>query len=72
MFTIKCDNCGKLFEDSHQGFCAWTTESGAWENASDSGWIRDKEGVHYCPDCYFFDDDDNLVLNQTGQWTKKR
>lgn len=63
MFTIKCDNCEKLFEDEHQGFCAWNCKIGAWDNANESGWIKN-EGIdiHYCPDCYYFDEEDDLIL----------
>ena len=51
MFTIKCDICGELFEDKHQGFIACDTKQGAWDNAQDSGWV--KNGYkHYCPGCF--------------------
>jgi Zn finger protein HypA/HybF involved in hydrogenase expression len=61
MFTIKCDNCGKLYEDEHQGFCAWNYEGAAWEYASEENWIREDD-KHYCPNCYEYDDDDNLII----------
>jgi len=64
MFTIKCDNCGKLFEDEHMGYCAWGAESDAWEIASESGWITEDFDTHYCPNCYSYDDNDNLVLKE--------
>lgn len=63
MFTVKCDNCGKLFEDEINCFCAWNDESGALDNAKEADWIEGNEpDTHYCPDCYKFDEDDNLIL----------
>ena len=64
MFTVKCDNCGKSFEDTHQGFCAWNDADGAETYAIDSGWLKEEADTHYCPDCYYFDDYDNLTLRE--------
>ena len=50
MFTIKCDICGKIFEDKHQGIIAWDSEKSAWDNAQDSGWAKDAD-KHCCPNC---------------------
>ena len=50
MFTIKCDICGKIFEDKHQGVIAWDSEKSAWDNAQDSGWAKDAD-KHCCPNC---------------------
>ena len=66
MFTIKCDNCGKLFEDEYQCFCAWNCENGAWDNARESDWKKKDADTHYCPDCYSYDDEDNLILKKVG------
>ena len=62
MFTVKCNACGKLFEDEYQGYCAWDCEDGAVSNATDSDWIETDTDTHYCPDCYSYDEDDNLVI----------
>ena len=61
MFAMVCDNCGKQHEDEDAGFIAWSDEVGARESACESGWYED-DGNYYCPYCYSFDDDDNLVL----------
>ena len=61
MFAMVCDNCGKQHEDEDAGFIAWSDEVGARESACESGWYEDG-GNYYCPYCYSFDDDDNLVL----------
>ena len=62
MYTVKCDNCGKSFEDEHQGFCAWNDKSSALENATEADWIQLDLHIHYCPECYSFDDNDKLIL----------
>jgi len=48
-YGIKCDRCGKLFEDGEHSF--WCDESSAIENSSDSDW-SEKNGKHYCPNCH--------------------
>jgi len=63
MYTIKCDNCGELFEDKHDGFCAWVDINSAKFLANDSDWTQEGN-KDYCPNCYEYDDNDNLVLKQ--------
>ena len=60
MFTVKCDNCGKLSGDDADYSC-WNDESTALDVASDSGWIEHK-GLHYCPKCWSHDEDNEIVL----------
>jgi hypothetical protein len=61
MFAVFCDNCGKQCEDENAGFCAWSDEVGAKESACECGWLNEND-KDYCPYCYSYDDDDNLVL----------
>ena len=63
MFAAFCNNCGKQCDDDYAGICAWSDEVGARESACECGWLN-HEGKDYCPDCYSFDDDDNLVLKK--------
>jgi hypothetical protein len=60
-YTVKCDNCGKLYADEYSGYSAWNDENGAMEYASEADWIKEDD-KHYCPDCYEYDDDDNLII----------
>ena len=60
MFTVKCDNCGKLSGDDSD-FSCWNDESTALDKAHSAGWITNK-GLHYCSKCWSYDDDDNIVL----------
>lgn len=59
MFTVICDNCGVDVNDGAEYSC-WNDEGYAEEIAEASGWIT-IEDKHYCPECFTFDDDDNLV-----------
>ena len=61
MYGVVCDNCNKGCIDEDNGFVAWSDESSAKDNAIDSEWIEENE-KHYCPDCFEYDDDDNLIL----------
>ena len=60
MFTVRCDNCGKLSGDDAEYSC-WNDESTALDMASESDWIIEDD-KHYCPDCYSYNDEDELTL----------
>lgn len=62
MFTVVCDNCG---EDAgvDSDYSCWNDESAAVEMATESDWIKDGD-KHYCPKCYSYDDEDNLILKE--------
>jgi predicted acetyltransferase len=59
-FTVVCDLCGK---DAFEGdeINGWNDESFAESYAEDEDFKTDGD-KHYCPDCYHYDDDDNLVI----------
>jgi hypothetical protein len=60
MYTAICDGCGK---DSNEGaeYSAWNDQGFAFECAQEDNWIE-HEHNHYCPDCYHYDDEDELIL----------
>ena len=60
MYTIVCDHCQKDIGSEDEYSC-WNDDSYAETNATESDWLRDND-KHYCPDCYSYDDDDNLIL----------
>ena len=71
MFTVICDNCGEDAGcDCDDGSC-WNDEAVAEEKALESEWINSK-GLHYCPKCYSYDDDDvlNLVISPYSKSAK--
>ena len=60
MYTIVCDNCGEDIGATQEYSC-WNDEVYAEQNAGDSDWLKE-DGKHYCPKCYSYDDNDQLVL----------
>jgi hypothetical protein len=59
-FTVICDNCGKdAFEqDEIMGL----DDKRFAEAYAVEGDFKVKGSKHYCPDCYEYDDDDNLII----------
>lgn len=66
---IVCDSCGKHYEDGNGMVCYLgdTDGSGIEQEALNSEWesLGDK---HYCPDCYFIDENDNIVTKDGKVW----
>lgn len=59
MYTILCDNCGKdACEDTE--YAAWGDPNIVLEWSCEN-WVQEGD-KHYCPDCFSYDDDDNVVL----------
>ena len=60
MYTVVCDNCGKDVNKDAE-YSAWNDKNYAGEVAMESDWIKEND-KHYCPDCFTYDDDDNLLI----------
>lgn len=60
MYTVICDNCGHDVNKDAE-YSAWNDRDYAVECALESDWIE-KDDKHYCPECFSYDDDDNLIL----------
>lgn len=63
MYTVQCDNCKCTSGDYPSEYSAWNDKNGAEEEAMESGWTREEDN-HYCPECYEYDDEDNLVVKK--------
>lgn len=61
MFTAVCDNCGKDICEGEEYSC-WNDLSMIEMIADESDW-HSEDDKHYCPDCFEFDDEDNIVVN---------
>jgi hypothetical protein len=59
-FTIICDNCGSDI-CGNEDFVSYTDISYVEDIALDSEWKK-MEDKHYCPDCYYLDENDNLII----------
>lgn len=57
LYNIECDRCKDKLDPEF-----WHEEEETLESIMpDCGWIK-QGNKHYCPDCYFIDDDDNIVI----------
>jgi len=66
MYTVICDGCGKDVCEGDE-YAAWNEVSAIEDLVKDFGWLKhdDYDGTkHYCPKCYDYDDDDNLVIHK--------
>jgi len=63
MFTVICDNCGTDIGEDAEYSC-WNDESFANENAMESGWHKEGD-KHYCSNCWSYDDNDNILINES-------
>lgn len=61
MYTVVCDNCGVSADENTDYFC-WDDENGAEEVAMESGFIKENNS-HYCPKCFSYNDEDELVID---------
>lgn len=59
MYVVVCDSCGK--ECKMDSIVAWTERDHAVDLAVDSDWHVTEDKQH-CPDCYRFDDNDEIVF----------
>lgn len=69
MFGAECDNCGERWIDDHNGFVSFTDESSMKQVLEDDDtWWSGDEGI-YCPSCFKFDDEGNIIIARTKSQT---
>lgn len=56
-YFLTCDRCGEEFDDNCYHYDSRTLEFSARE----SEW-KEIGGKWYCPDCYYYDDDDEIKV----------
>lgn len=62
VYAITCDCCGENLDEEYKFFI--DLES-ALEVAMESDWMKHqtaKEVKYYCPECFMFDKNDNMIL----------
>ena len=65
-YNIECDVCGCLCDDE-----LWNKNSrGIKEIADESGWIK-LGGKDYCPDCWEYDENGDIVTADEKLWDIK-
>lgn len=62
MYTVICDGCGKDSNGDGE-ISAWGCKLYASDVAMEANYITEGE-EHYCPDCYKYDEDDNLIIKK--------
>lgn len=60
LYGIKCDRCREVFEDS-EGHTVFFDKGDAEEGVAEDSWHCDGD-KHYCPNCYFVDDNDVITV----------
>ena len=67
MIGATCDNCKEDYYDDYNGWAVFPDESACHEYIDDSGWHETNDGNHYCPKCFEFDEEDNLIIKTPNQ-----
>lgn len=79
MTGAQCDHCKKDWYDEHNGWCCMSNDSSMDTVLMEEYWAigneganEGKDGEHYCPDCYSFDDMDKFILDSSRKNKYKR
>lgn len=65
-YLAKCDNCGQQAE-FWDGVIALNDIQNVKDCLAYSDWYVTVGGHVYCPDCYDFDDNDNLIIKKNKE-----
>lgn len=68
-YTILCDNCGVDLCENDE-FSGWDDIDWLIQGADEANWYTE-DGKHYCEECYSWDDEDKLVLDETRKKVKQ-
>ena len=63
MYRCVCDNCGHQWGDD---VIAYADPANTWDCAANEGWNKHEDKT-YCPDCWSYDDNDNLIIREFNQ-----
>lgn len=55
MYNMTCDGCGCELDEQY-----WNDPEVVTDNANEANW-KQIDGKDYCPTCYKYDDNDNLI-----------
>ncbi len=59
--ACQCDNCGKVFDDGDYGQY-WPEKEDVLQCVDEAGGWHITGDKHYCPDCWFIGDDDEVEI----------
>ena len=57
-YNIQCDCCGKIINENW-----YNNPDGANMEAGNGSYVLELGGRHYCPRCYYHDDEDNIITS---------
>jgi hypothetical protein len=69
-YAVQCDNC-KTIAEGFDDIAYWSDMSISIENAEDGDWFVEEDKA-YCPDCYSFNDNDELIINENRKRNSDR
>ena len=65
-YNIKCDVCGCLYDEE-----SWQASSEYFSGEpEENGWLK-LGGKDYCPDCWEYDEDDNIITSDGKRWNSE-
>ncbi len=64
MYACKCDNCGKDWNDNWLGIMSYNDKGYMEFVVQDDETWHCEDRKHYCPDCWSFDDEGEVVVSQ--------
>lgn len=74
MYAAKCDCCGCEWKN-FDGIIAYPDKCSMEEQLMNDEWETGKEGEkdkHYCPDCWYYDDEDNFCIKTERRKEEKQ
>lgn len=60
MYTVVCDECRQQLNEGDE-IIAWSDKVNAQDIAMKADWVT-VDNKHYCNDCYYYDEDDKLII----------
>jgi hypothetical protein len=58
-WNVQCDKCGSVYQSGE--YVGWNDKGYAEDCATDDDWHKEDDS-HYCPNCYDFDDEGEVVV----------
>ncbi len=61
-YNIECDVCGCLYNEE-----SWQASVELLKESDENEWLE-LGGKDYCPDCWEYDEDDNIITSDGKRW----
>ncbi len=67
MYAAKCDGCGKEVILAGEYSAFHNKENVRDDLVESEYYMDDANNKHYCPNCWYYDDDDNVIFKHQKQ-----